>query len=114
MAISALHAPYEQLFQYTRIATDVQTGLRKPIDQYLASGNTVQLATAGKQLKSTLDTDFNSLPDEVTVKARCEATKLKKFLSADLRAAGKLSGNEQGSLLQSEHKMRYAMSSLND
>lgn len=113
-AIQALQVPYEQLLKYTAIATQVQTGLRKPMDQYLSSGDALKLSAAENQLQATLETDFATLPQDATSSAREEATKLQNFITSDLRAAGKLSGNEQALLLQAEREMRYALSSLND
>ena len=113
-AIQAMHAPYEQLLKYTAIANQLQTGLRKPMNEYLATGNAVKLAAAEKQLQTTLETDLAALPAEATIAARDEAAKLQNFIATDLRAAGKLSGNEQGLLLQAERDIRYALSTLND
>jgi methyl-accepting chemotaxis protein len=113
-AIQALQTPYTQLLKYTAIATQVQTGLRKPMDQYLASGNALKLADAENQLQTTVETDFAALPAEATNTARAEAERLQDFMATELRAAGKLSGNEQGLLLQAEREMGYALSNLND
>lgn len=113
-AIQALQAPYEHLLKYTTIATQVQNGLREPMDQYLASGDALKLSAAENQLRSTQETDLAALPQEATHQARKEAAELQNFIATDLRAAGKLSGNQQGLLLQAEREMRYALSSLND
>jgi methyl-accepting chemotaxis protein len=113
-AIQALQTPYTQLLKYTAIATQVQTGLRKPMDEYLASGNALKLADAEKQLQTTVETDFAALPTKATSTAHAEAERLQNFMATELRAAGKLSGNEQGLLLQAEREMRFALSNLND
>ncbi len=113
-AIQTMQESYTQLLNYTAIASSIETGVRKPLDQYLGSGDAVKLAAVENQLKTSIETDLLALPAETTATTLKAANALLKFIQTDLRAAGKLSGDKQGLLLQAEREIRDALSSLND
>ncbi len=113
-AVQAMQESYAQLLNYTAIASSVETGVRKPLDQYLSSGDALKLAAVENQLKTSIETDLLALPTGTTVATLKAANALLQFIHTDLRAAGKLSGDRQGLLLQAEREIRDALSSLND
>jgi len=113
-AVQAMQGSYSQLLNYTAIANSIETGVRKPLDQYLSSGDALKLAAVEKQLGTSIETDLPALPAETTVTTLKAANALLEFIHTDLRAAGKLSGDKQGLLLQAEREIRDALSSIND
>ena len=113
-ASKALQQPYSELLKYTDIAASVESGLRKPMDEYLNTGDAVKLSEADNQLNGALLSKLAELPAETTRDAIQSAHLLQQFLANDLRAAGKLSGDKQALLLQAEREMRDALSTLND
>ncbi len=113
-AVQAMQDSYTQLLNYTEIARSVETGVRKPLDQYLAGGDALKLAAVESQLEKSIKTDLPALPAETTVTALKAASELLQFIRTDLRAAGKLSGDRQGLLLQAEREIRDALSTIND
>ena len=113
-AVQAMQGSYTRLLNYTAIARSVETGVRKPLDQYLTGGDALKLAAVENQLETSIQTDLPALPAETTVTALKAANALLQFIRTDLRAAGKLSGDRQGLLFQAEREMRDALSTLND
>ncbi len=113
-AVQAMQDSYAQLLNYTAIARSIETGVRKPLSQYLASGDALKLAAVESQLEKSIKTDLPALPAETTVTALKAANALLQFIRTDLRAAGKLSGDKQGLLLQAEREIRDALSTIND
>ncbi|HEB57320.1 MAG TPA: methyl-accepting chemotaxis protein [Gammaproteobacteria bacterium] len=113
-AIQSMQNSYAQLLSYTSIARSIETGVRKPLAQYLASGDALKLAAVENHLETSIKTDLANLPAETTVMALKATSELLHFIRTDLRAAGKLSGDKQGLLLQAEREIRDALSTIND
>lgn len=104
-SIQANQQPYQQLITYTQVSKQVQVSIRKKIDRYLDSGDATDLQAAEAALAGVMQGSLQQLPSEISAATLHKAKALRNFIQTDLRAAGKLSGNVQGLLVQAERDM---------
>ena len=86
---------------------------RHLIDRYLKTGNLADLAAVKTFLNQELPLSMASLPEAVLEALQPIIGKLAVTVDKDLLAAGKLSGNIQGLIVQNERETLDAIESLN-
>lgn len=112
--LSQLNEPYQLSQQYYELSQAVSLKNKQLINQYLNSGDALDLAAAEEHLQDILNHRLTLLPNEVREQVEPAAAALLKDLQTNLRAAGKLSGNGQGLLLQNEREFTDGLERLSD
>ncbi len=111
---NASREPYQQLLTYSELTQTVEAELRGGINHYLESGDALVLNAVEKTLQQIVEVQLAQLPTEAVQQANRAASELQKYVSGELRAAGKLSGDSQGLLHQAERELSNSISLVND
>jgi methyl-accepting chemotaxis protein len=114
LAFTRLAKPYQVTADFYAVQNTVSIDLRKHIDNYLRTGNSLELLAAEKILTEISKTHLPNLPADVSQLLNAPLQKLANVLANDALAAGKLSGNTSGLLDQAEREMADAIDSLAD
>lgn len=112
--INETRKPYNLILGYVNLTEEVYSKLNTHINEYLKTGNALELSSAESDITHIIDERLALMPEQIANDIRPSADALKQFIQTDLRAAGKLSGDPQGLLLQNEREIRDQLSSLND
>ena len=114
MIMNELRKPYEVIQHYSHTSRVFDGQIRNTINQYLETGDASLLSRAEDSLAETINNDLESFPQDISENIIQAADTLLEYMTTDFRAAGKLSGNPQGLLIQAERELRDSMSSLAD
>jgi len=112
--LAKLKEPFLLSERYHQVVQQVSVKTRLLIDDYLRTGDASALQKAQDFLSSELPEAVVLLPDVFQQALLPEVAKLEESLAVDLRAAGKLSGNIQGLMLQNERELLAALETLQD
>ncbi|QLF92920.1 methyl-accepting chemotaxis protein [Pseudomonas sp. ABC1] len=107
----ALERPYLLMSRYLGLSQQFQHGVASNIQAYLSHGDAVRHSHALKALEE-LDGGLDDLPTQLADTLRPSLVDLHSFTAGDLLAAGKLAGDPQGLLLQSERELAAALEQL--
>ena len=107
----ALERPYTLMEQYLGLSQQFQREAASNILGYLDSGDAVR-HSAALQTLDNLQQSVALLPAELAGGLTQNLDQLKGFTAAELLAAGKLSGDPQGLLIQAEREMAGALDQL--
>lgn len=111
--INAIKTPYQLMLVHNQLSTSFGVSLRNTMTQYLDKGDSSKLGEAETVLQDTIR-QIDALPESSAKNLRLAGDDLLAFITSDLRAAGKLSGDPQALLLQAERELRDTLSLLND
>lgn len=100
--------------RYYQLSSKVNKDIFTAIEGYLLSGDSLQLSQAESLVDSLIQHDLPALNKNLRAELLPNARQLQQRLSTDLRAVGKLSGNEAVILEQAESSMLATLSSLAD
>ncbi|MGE6792579.1 Methyl-accepting chemotaxis protein [Pseudomonas guineae] len=107
----ALERPYLLMTRYLSLSQQFQGEAVQNINAYLKSGDALR-HNAALQALDNLEQATAELPSELATNLRTSFTELKAFSASQLLAAGKLSADQQGLLLQAEREMDAALEQL--
>lgn len=107
----ALERPYQVMTQYLNLSQQFQSNAVTNISAYLDSGDALRHSAALQSL-SSLEQALSELPEQLATNLRPSVLQLSAFTANELLAAGKLSGDPQGLLLQAEREMDAALEQL--
>jgi len=107
----ALQQPYQLMSRYLNLSQRFQLEVADNIQAYLRSGDALRHQAATRAIEQ-LGSDLDALPVELQTGVRSQLEQLQQFSANELLAAGKLSGNAQGLLLQAEREMAGNLSQL--
>ncbi|MFP6849677.1 MAG: methyl-accepting chemotaxis protein [Pseudomonas sp.] len=107
----ALERPYLLMERYLSLSQQFQGDVARNINAYLESGDAVRHSAALQSL-DTLEQSSAELPTQLSDNLRSRLAELKTFSTRELLAAGKLSGDPQGLLLQAEREMDATLGQL--
>ena len=107
----ALERPYLLMERYLSLSQQFQGDAARNINAYLNSGDALRHSAALQALEG-LEQASAELPAQLSENLRSRLAELKTFSSRELLAAGKLSGDPQGLLLQAEREMDAALGQL--
>tara|TARA_R110000868_G_scaffold348160_1_gene609106 strand:- start:1633 stop:3597 length:1965 start_codon:yes stop_codon:yes gene_type:complete len=107
----ALERPYLLMTRYLSLSQQFQGEAVQNINAYLKSGDALR-HNAALQALDNLEQATAELPSELATNLRTSLTELKAFSASQLLAAGKLSADPQGLLLQAEREMDAALEQL--
>jgi methyl-accepting chemotaxis protein len=107
----ALERPYVLMQQYLDLSQQFQREAASNILGYLRSGDTLRHSTAIQALEA-LQHSVEQLPMALADNLGKSLSALKGFAAGELLAAGKLSADPQGLLIQAEREMADALSQL--
>lgn len=107
----ALERPYLLMARYLSLSQQFQGEVAQNISTYLESGDALRHSTALQSLAS-LEQALDELPEQLTANLRPSLAELMAFSASQLLAAGKLSADPQGLLLQAEREMDAALEQL--
>ena len=107
----ALERPYQVMTQYLNLSQQFQSNAATNISAYLDSGDALRHSAALQSL-SSLEQALSELPEQLATNLRPSVLQLSAFTANELLAAGKLSGDPQGLLLQAEREMDAALEQL--
>ena len=107
----ALERPYVLMEQYLELAQQFQREAAGNILGYLESGDALRHSAAIQNLDA-LQANVDELPANLAGDLGSSLGELKAFAAEQLLAAGKLSGDPQGLLIQAEREMADALTGL--
>ena len=107
----ALERPYQLMTHYLNLSQQFQGDAATNISAYLDSGDALRHSAAVQAL-ATLEQGLSELPEQLAADLRPSLVQLTAFTANELLAAGKLSGDPQGLLLQAEREMDAALEQL--
>ena len=107
----ALERPYLLMARYLSLAQQFQGEAAQNINTYLKSGDALRHRAALQALES-LEQATTELPPQLAANLRTSLGELKAFSANQLLAAGKLSADPQGLLLQAEREIDAALEQL--
>lgn len=107
----ALERPYQLMTHYLNLSQQFQGDAATNISAYLDNGDALRHSAAVQAL-TTLEQGLNELPAQLAADLRPSLAQLTAFTANELLAAGKLSGDPQGLLLQAEREMDAALEQL--
>lgn len=110
--LEQLQKPFRLNQDYLQLEQQVSIEARQMIDNYLRSGNAIDLKAAQTLLAEDIQNHFSKLPSQLQTPILPALEALKAGLETDLRAAGKLAGDVQGLLLHNERETLDALESL--
>jgi len=111
--LEQLKKPFELNQRYFTLVEKITVKNRHLIDRYLKTGNLADLSAVKIFLKQELPLSMESLPEAVLEALHPIIDRLVVTVDKDLLAAGKLSGNIQGLIVQNERETLDAIESLN-
>jgi hypothetical protein len=107
----ALERPYLLMARYLSLSQQFQGEAAQNISAYLESGDALRHSAALQSLAS-LEQAITELPAQLADDLRPSLTELTTFSTNELLAAGKLSADPQGLLLQAEREMDATLEQL--
>ena len=107
----ALERPYQLMARYLTLSQQFQQQVSYNVLGYLDSGDALR-HSAALQALGELEQAMAELPDSLAANLRPGLAELQSFTANQLLAAGKLSGDPQGLLLQAEREMDGALEQL--
>ncbi|MDF3193842.1 methyl-accepting chemotaxis protein [Pseudomonas sp. 1928-m] len=107
----ALERPYLLMARYLSLSQQFQGEAAQNISAYLESGDALRHSAALQSLDS-LEQAMAELPTQLAANLRPSLAELKAFSANELLAAGKLSGDPQGLLLQAEREIDGTLEQL--
>ena len=107
----ALQQPYQLMSRYLDLSQRFQSEVADNILAYLASGDALRHQAASQAIEQ-LDNELQELPAALVQAVQPSLTALREFSAGNLLAAGKLSGDAQGLLLQAEREMAGSLDQL--
>ncbi|OLU25655.1 chemotaxis protein [Pseudomonas sp. PA15(2017)] len=107
----ALERPYVLMEQYLELSQQFQREAAGNILGYLDSGDALRHSVALQNLDA-LQTNVDELPTSLAGDLGSSLAELKAFAAEQLLAAGKLSGDPQGLLIQAEREIADALAGL--
>ncbi|PTS85286.1 chemotaxis protein [Pseudomonas sp. HMWF032] len=107
----ALERPYLLMARYLSLSQQFQADVAQNISTYLDSGDALRHSAAMQSLGS-LEQALSELPEQLAADLRPSLVELSTFSANDLLAAGKLSADSQGLLLQAEREMDATLEQL--
>jgi methyl-accepting chemotaxis protein len=107
----ALERPYLLMARYLSLSQQFQGDVAQNISAYLKSGDALRHSAALQSLAS-LEQALTELPPQLADDLRPSLAELSAFSANQLLAAGKLSADPQGLLLQAEREMDAALEQL--
>jgi len=107
----ALERPYLLMTRYLSLAQQFQGDAAQNISAYLDTGDALRHSAALQSLEA-LNLALDELPSQLAENLRPSLNDLQAFSANQLLAAGKLSGDPQGLLLQAEREMEAALEQL--
>ncbi|SDH70091.1 Methyl-accepting chemotaxis protein [Pseudomonas flavescens] len=107
----ASERPYRLMEQYLGLSQHFQREVAQNVTGYLESGDALRHSAALQSLDD-LQQNVAQLPADLAADLGHSLTELKTFASEQLLAAGKLSGDPQGLLIQAEREMADALSNI--
>jgi methyl-accepting chemotaxis protein len=107
----ALQRPYQLMERYLSLSQQFQGESAQNIAAYLESGDALRHSAALQSL-AALELALADLPTQLAENLRPSLSELQRFSADQLLAAGKLSGDPQGLLLQAEREMEAALEQL--
>ncbi len=107
----ALERPYLLMARYLSLSQQFQGEAAQNISTYLESGDALRHSAALQSLAS-LEQAITELPAQLADDLRPSLTELTAFSTNELLAAGKLSADPQGLLLQAEREMDATLEQL--
>ena len=109
----ALERPYQLMERYLSLSQQFQGESAQNIAAYLESGDALRHSAALQSL-AALELALAELPTQLAENLRPSLSELQRFSANQLLAAGKLSGDPQGLLLQAEREMEAALEQLSN
>lgn len=109
-----LRTPFQLSVAYSSFNDHFQLGIRPIIQEYLNHGDALRLLEAQRLIDEELRPQLDELPPQVREAVSPSIDRLYVFMETDLRAAGKLSGDKQGLLMQAERELNDQRSTLSD
>lgn len=112
--LNLLGTPVQQITRYDELLHSFRNDIQTPIQNYLSSGNSVELNKARDALLQI--SDSLGVASDAPAQSQLLATldDLATYIATEFLAAGKLAGNPKGLLLQNERELRQTLSSLGD
>jgi methyl-accepting chemotaxis protein len=107
----ALERPYLLMERYLSLSQQFQGDVARNINTYLESGDALRHSAALQSLDA-LEQSSAELPAQLSDNLRSRLAELTTFSTRELLAAGKLSGDPQGLLLQAEREMDATLGQL--
>ncbi|MVW76813.1 methyl-accepting chemotaxis protein [Pseudomonas sp. R-22-3w-18] len=107
----ALERPYQLMARYLTLSQQFQQQVSYNVLGYLDSGDALRHSAAVQAL-GELEQALDELPSSLAANLRPSLAELQGFTANQLLAAGKLSGDPQGLLLQAEREMDGALEQL--
>ncbi|MDP3815611.1 methyl-accepting chemotaxis protein [Pseudomonas sp.] len=107
----ALERPYLLMARYLSLSQQFQGDAAQNISAYLDAGDALRHSAALQSLDA-LSLALDELPSQLAENLRPSLNDLQAFSANQLLAAGKLSGDPQGLLLQAEREMEAALEQL--
>ncbi|MGB4073874.1 MAG: methyl-accepting chemotaxis protein [Pseudomonas sp.] len=107
----ALERPYLLMTRYLSLSQQFQGEVAQNISAYLGSGDALRHSAALQSLDA-LNQSITELPSQLSANLRPSLDELQAFSANQLLAAGKLSADPQGLLLQAEREMDAALEQL--
>ena len=99
---------------FSQLSGKIEQNIIRKISLYLSSGNTVLLNEVDADIQLIFAEELSKLPADVVTTIRPTIEKLNQFVTEDLRAAGKLSGDLNALLNHNENQFEQELSSLRD
>jgi|GEM_PF-1576755 len=112
--LGRMEQPYRAIQGYAELKQEASIDLRRTIEGYLESGDAMQLTAAEQKMEALARERLSQLPAAVGAGIRAPLEALREGLSVNFRGAGKLSGDQQGLLLQAERELRGEIGRLAD
>ena len=109
----ALERPYLLMTQYLSLSQQFQNDAALNINAYLKTGDALR-HSAALQALATLEESITELPEQLANDALPSIKALTAFSAHELLAAGKLSADPQGLLVQAEREIEATLEQLAD
>src|SRR5690606_25517108 len=110
--LNLLATPVQQINHYDALLKSFRNDIQAPIQNYLDSGNNLELSRARENLVQISDVISAEMDDPVQPQLLTTLDALATYIDTEFVAAGKLAGNPNGLLLQNERELRQELSSL--
>lgn len=107
----ALTRPHDLMGRYLSLSQRFQQQVANNIQSYLSSGDALLHKAAETELEG-LAADVGALPPTFAKRLQPSLEQLHQFTATELLAAGKLAGDPQGLLVQSEREISAALEQL--
>ncbi|OPX56094.1 Methyl-accepting chemotaxis protein [Oceanospirillum multiglobuliferum] len=112
--LKRLNSAFTATQEYAVLKEEVSIDLRKTVQNYLSTGDAVELNRAEQQLKQLAEQRLPLLPSQVSASIQPSLKALEQGLTGQFRGAGKLAGNQKGLLIQAEKEIADSIDSLYD